>query len=420
MKNVPAFYDEEFISSINDYIIKIDFQLSKIIQPTGAKINIITTWPEMIKELNKHKDFGKYISRSQKLAPKVLDMPNINGKSEKEKFDIVINTVKSNFNWNKYRGKHASKTPDALIKDKVGSCADINLFAVGLLKAVGIDANPVIISTRENGSIKYDYPFSHFFNYVIIAAQIDGATLLSDATEILAANNRIPVRCFNDRGLFVVDGKVNWVALSFTLPSVTHDKYNFNISVDSLKIDVEKTGTEYEALRFRNNYSDNKNEIRKKLSGNGYNIPEESITVFNHIDADKPYILNYTVERKAEVINDKIYIAPFMDEIYADNPLKQNTRTYPIDMIYPFKKIFQSVIPIPEGYKAEFVPLSSKINTSLFELEYSSKVEDNKVVINFSWYFTKPIYAANEYSRIKAYFNEIVRKGHEKVVLSKI
>ena len=44
MKNIPAFGDEEFITSINDYVIKLDFQLSKIHTLDGRNIDIITTW----------------------------------------------------------------------------------------------------------------------------------------------------------------------------------------------------------------------------------------------------------------------------------------------------------------------------------------------------------------------------------------
>ena len=72
MKNVPAFNSEEFISSINDYIIKIDFQLSKIHTTSGVSIDVITTWEELSKELLTHQDFGKYINKSKRLASHLI------------------------------------------------------------------------------------------------------------------------------------------------------------------------------------------------------------------------------------------------------------------------------------------------------------------------------------------------------------
>lgn len=45
MKNLPAFKDEEFITTSDDYIIKLDFQLSKVTQITGISQNVMTTFP---------------------------------------------------------------------------------------------------------------------------------------------------------------------------------------------------------------------------------------------------------------------------------------------------------------------------------------------------------------------------------------
>ncbi|HET7733354.1 MAG TPA: DUF3857 domain-containing protein, partial [Paludibacter sp.] len=129
MTDLPAFTDEEYISSINDYIIKIDFQLSKVIQVNGTVQNIQTTWPEMIKDMIKSDDFGQYALKCEKLAPKILDVTGLSAKPMREKFDSILNYVKTNYKWNGISGKYASKTPKELLKDKFGNAADINLFA---------------------------------------------------------------------------------------------------------------------------------------------------------------------------------------------------------------------------------------------------------------------------------------------------
>ena len=45
MKNLPAFRDEEFITSENDYIISANFQISKINHLSGGSKAIMSTWP---------------------------------------------------------------------------------------------------------------------------------------------------------------------------------------------------------------------------------------------------------------------------------------------------------------------------------------------------------------------------------------
>lgn len=420
MRNVPAFKDEEFITSINDHILKIDFQLSKIIQTTGAKTSIMTTWPEMIKELNNHPEFGRFITRCEKLAPKILNMNELVGKTDREKFDYVISFVKSNFNWNKIYGKYTHKKPEVLVKDKFGNVAEINLLTIGLLRAAGIKADPVLISTRNNGSVKPNYPFLHFFNYVVIVSNINGNNLLSDATENMLPNDRMPIRCINDVGLLVAPGEVKWVGLGFNMPSELQRNMTFNFVDEKVTVNIEKNATEYEAYILRNNLGNKKEEIAKTLNGDGFEVIESSIQVKNYLETDKPYIINYALEGRAEIINDKIYIDPFLNHVISENPMKYNSRTYPIDMVYPEKNIFTVEINIPEGYKAEYIPVKAKSNTNIFEMDYDATVQDNKVIINFSYGFKKAIYPATDYMRLKAFFNDIVRKGHDKIVLSKI
>jgi hypothetical protein len=164
MKNIPAFNDEEYITSINDYQIKIGFQLSKVISIAGITTKVISTWPDLVKDLMKDASVSKFAKRSEKLAEKLYSPDSLKNKSQQAKFDFILNYVKANYNWNKMNGKYASKSTSDLLKDKVGNDADLNLFTIGLLNAAGIEAYPLIISTRENGKVPLEYPYLKFFN----------------------------------------------------------------------------------------------------------------------------------------------------------------------------------------------------------------------------------------------------------------
>jgi transglutaminase-like putative cysteine protease len=419
MKDLPSFKDEEFITSINDYIIKLDFQLSKIINDDASYIDIKTSWPDLIKDLTKHDSFGKYIKKSEKLAGKILDEDALSSMSPMEKFDFILNYVKGNFNWNEIYGKYATKSPNDFVKDNYGSCADINLFTIGLLRSCGIVATPVLISTRPHGKIKYDYPYSHFFNYVIIFAYIDGKTILSDATEILIANDRIPSRCINEKGLIINNDKVAWINLKSNSVTKSHKNFNINLSDNEMLTDIKIKANEYQAFNYRNYYGKNKEKIIEKITLDGYQVIDSSIVIKNQLNIKEPYILEYQTKNELEKINNKIYISPFLNETITDNPLKQNKRTYPIDIVYQKRYIFNSTINIPEGYKIDFISDDYKFNNDLIEFNYVSIVENEKINISFNYFFKKSVYSVKDYSRIKFYFKEIVKKGNDKVVLIK-
>jgi hypothetical protein len=141
--------------------------------------------------------------------------------------------------------------------------------------------------------------------------------------------------------------------------------------------------------------------------------------VKNQTDIKLPYILRFSINDKPEKVNNKIYISPFLHEIISDSPLKQPTRSYPIDMIYPIQVCAFSEINIPDGYKVDFLPANDKINNDQFEFDYITAENDKKISVSMIYFFKEPVYDASEYTKIKYYFNEIVNKGSEKIVFVK-
>jgi hypothetical protein len=419
IKDVPPFKDEEFIASSSDYIIKLDFQLSKIIYPGGTTKDIITTWPLLIKDLLEDDNFGKYIKKSQKMAAKVLNLESFVALTQMQKFDSIVNYVKRNYRWNQQNRLYASKAPAVLNKDKFGSSAELNLFTIGLLNAVGVPTKPVILSTRDHGLIKYNFPFVDSFNNVVILATVDSLSVLSDVTDELLTNDRLPVNCLNDKGLVIEKDNENWVNVQNRQVSVTRSTIAIK-STDSLyTANITLNSSEYDGLYLKRKFGDDKTTIKKHLIEEGYTVIDSSIIVKNMEDAKSPYALKYSVEGQVERINNKIYISPFLHEVLSDNPLKQKSRTYPIDMIYVSYKLYTSTIQVPEGYKCDFVPKNTRIKNDKFELEYKVSVFEDFVNITFYYYFKRPVYKADEYIDIKFYFDEVINKAAEKIVFQK-
>jgi hypothetical protein len=96
-----------------------------------------------------------------------------------------------------------------------------------------------------------------------------------------------------------------------------------DITDNNATVDLLKMGTEYDALFFRNNYTDKIDHVKQMISANIYSLEDSSIQIQNYLDKTKPYKLRYNFTAKPEVVNDKIYIAPLLQESITDNPLKQ-------------------------------------------------------------------------------------------------
>jgi hypothetical protein len=417
LKKIPAFTDEEFIPSREDNIIKIDFQLSAMYSLNGVKMKIMTTWPELVNDYLKHSDFGKYVKKSANGSLKALNPDSLTGKTQLQLFNYIVDYAKNNFKWNGESRQFANKSPSDLLKDKIGNSAEINLWLVGAFQEAGLEAYPLILSTRKHGKVLSDYPFSNAFNYVIAYAVADGKSVLADATDPYCPNGRISIQCMNDKGLLVDKKNMKW--LSLQSPSIS--VLNTSIKIDSVGKSqyaaVVINASDYEALSYRNKYADDPVPVLADLSKKMYQVDDASLKFRNPLERSRPYSYMYRLINKSEIISNKIYIKPFLNEVFTENPLKQKTRTYPVDMTYPVKRTYQSEIVIPEGYKVEFLPGKSSQSDELFELDYTASQNGNSINVSLTYTFKKTVYPPEEYTRVKAMFDKIVKKGSEKIVL---
>lgn len=421
LENIPAFKDEAYMTSIKDYLIKMDFQLAKINRPTGASTDIISTWEELNRSLNKHFNFGKYIKKSTKFAEKILDeeldLANLDDENKAKK---IIDYVKKAYSWSGYNAKYASKTPKELSNQKTGNAADINLFLIALLQTARIDVEPVILSTRGHGKIDMKYPFSHFFNYVIPMVKIDGHIFFTDGTNPFLAYNRIPPRCINEKGLIVNDQEIKWANLSTNIKSVDNRSIELNIDANTLLAHAKVTNhsTEFEALNYKKKYNDDTSKIKNQLLENGFEKVSK-IRTLNFKTSHTPYIVAYEGKTKIESIDSKLIISPFLNFPIKENRLTQKNRSFPVDFTYPNSETFKSIIYIPENYQVADLPPRFEMKNGLADIMLTYSIKENIVTVEGEYYFKKSIYQPNEYARIKSYLNAIVQKFNAQLVLVK-
>ncbi len=419
-KDIPAFRDEEFITSENDYMIRLNFQISTYHHPRGGKNEIMSTWPAICDELLKHDDFGKYIKASEKLAQKKL--PELNdGKSGEDLLKDIVKYVKMNYNWNSHSTKYASLKASDFEKQKIGNSADINLFLIGMLKAAGFNTTPVILSTRNHGAVNKDYPFIQFLNYVIAQVDLDGKTYLIDATESAHYFDELPQRCIHVNGLVVKPKSEEWIFTEQKTPALTEKKFDikFNDKTDSLKINAEITAYAHDAYNYRSVYRKDKENLVKLLQSQDIETIGE-IETENYLETDKPFIFSYYSEPAAERTNDKLFIEPFPKQSRKENIFKQSSRTLPIDLILFHEGKYESTIEIPEGYEVEFLPEKKEIDNKFMAITYSIDQVDNKILVKAAYQFKQNLYSARDYQPLKITYDFIINKFNEIIILRPI
>ena len=63
-----------------------------------------------------------------------------------------------------------------------GNSATVNFALISLLRYMGLEAWPLLISTRSNGPIFKDFPLVYQFNHAICHVKVNGKEYILDAT----------------------------------------------------------------------------------------------------------------------------------------------------------------------------------------------------------------------------------------------
>jgi hypothetical protein len=421
MREIPAFKDEEFISSEKDYMMSLNFQLSRFHNPNGGQRDIMSTWPALCNDFLKDENFGKYIKAVENEAKKLLPSLFLDGKTQKEKIKLIADYVRFNYNWNGNSDKFAWKKVSNTIKEKTGNAAELNLLLLGLLNKAGIEAKPVLLSTREHGVVDVSYPFQQFLNYVIVQVKADEDSLFLDATESLLPYNELPERCLNVSGLLVEKNSDQWLDIKQDNLALTEKHFDIKYNEDAslLEAKVTYTASAYDAYQYRRLYYGDEQNLKDFFARQEVNIKGD-MDILSYNIPEMPFIFSFETQAPLDNVAGKLFISPFLNHAPHDNLFKQKTRSLPIDMIYRHAGTYVSKIEIPEGYRVDLLPKEVDYNGKTMLIQYSAEQNGNSIEVTAKYEFKESFFDAKNYMILNSTYNELIRIFNEMIFLSKI
>jgi hypothetical protein len=422
--NVPALIEEAYINDINNYYGKIENELQIIRFPDEKPKPIASTWDDVAKSVYNEKDFGAELDKYQYF---INDLKLLIGKldAKQEIARAVFEFVKNRMAWNGKYGYYTKKGVELAYKEKTGNVAEINFILTAMLRMSGLDANPVLISTKDNGIALF--PNRSKLNYVITAVVIDGKRVLLDATDKFCNMKNLPIRDLNSKGR-VINKTGNCVEVDL-IPNYTSATVNtLFVDIDSKGVisgKVRKQYLDYNALQFRNYYSGIAKEIcieniEKKYTGleiGDYELENDKLI-------DKPVIESYTIKNQnvVEIIGDKMFFSPMLYLAITKNPFKQEERKYPVDFPFPLKDKYVISINIPESYEVATLPKNSSMTIEEKQVSFSYQISKNErlVTLVFNYDINYATISAEYYNSLKELFKMMIEKQNEKIVLKRI
>ena len=270
-------------------------------------------------------------------------------------------------------------------------------------------------------------PTTEGFNYVIAALEFPEGMVYLDATNPYGTANILPEYAINWRGRIIrAGGTSDWVSLTPQTKSKEIALMSVEVNEDlSISGKIRKQLTEYMALGYRDSYYTVKNEgvVKDFEEGKG-DIEITNFTVKNKESLNKPisYTYDYTLNNEVEEIGDKLYISPLLFLAPDDNLFKQDSRTYPIDFIYPVYSKYSVTVKIPEGYAVESLPENAKVqlNGTDGEFSYIIKSRGNTLQVMVTTDLNKTLILPADYDQFKQFFQLSFEKQVDKIVLKKV
>lgn len=422
LKNVPAFKEEPYMTSETDYISRVNFALSHVKWPNQPVQEIMGSWMKLNENLLESESFGRAVTGNGFLKKQVEEITA--GITEPlKKVTAIHDYVRKNIEWDGTKDYYADPLKKVFEKKK-GTAADINLTLASMLEKAGIDVDMVLLSTRDHGFVRQQYPIAGQFNYVVCLAFVDGKPIYLDATEKYLPVNVLPERCLNGEGLAISKKRHGWVILQTKTKSRTAVSADLVLKEDgALQGKLNFTRDGYDALRMRKDYVSKGEEsyLKDVTKSRAWQIEKSEFKDVNDLTLTPKEIHELSIQEHATVAGDVIYINPFVIAQLEANPFKIEKREYPVDFGSAIEKVYMCKLTLPEGYAVDEMPQSKLMMLPGNAAKYAFNVTQNgnSIVVTSSMQINKNLFTQEEYPNLREFYTQVVAKQAEQIVLKK-
>ena len=423
MVDVPAFKMEPFIAHYRNYTSQVTFDIASIQPPGRAAILFMTNWDALRNRYNSTAFFDDNLRASGFLKKTARDL--VEGMvNPDEKVKAIYNFVKTKLEWTGRNTMFTTDEPKRILEASKGSSGDINLILLSMLRYAGLPADPVLISTVENGFVRQEVPNSSQFNSVLVWSDYKARKILLDATDKHLSMDYLPQSCLNGSGYVAAENNFRWVELT-GVPKTRH--------IISLDLQAEGNGdlngsmsfskTGYEARNTREKISKHgKNEYFKEtFKGKALVIKDSVIENIDKINEALKERYSMTLSDYAQVSGDVMYIEPMIFAKTISNPFISETRTYPVDFEFPRETLFSLKLRIPEGFVVDELPQSklAVLPDNAGKFVYSVSQTEGAVTITNQLSINKALFSQDEYPVLREFYNIVAAKHNEQIVLKR-
>ncbi|RAJ05326.1 uncharacterized protein DUF3857 [Chitinophaga skermanii] len=424
MKDVPMLKEEMYTTTTKNHISKISFQLSATRYPNQPYRPVLSTWASFSENMLKREMYGAELEKGNGFLDETVEQVTAGAKTPLEKAMKIHAYVRDNFVCSDRGYLFKQHTFRETFKSKKGSSTEINLLLVAMLRAAKIEANPVLLSTRSHGKTYEVYPLMEKFNCTVVEVIANDQIYYIDGSYPYLGFNKLNPEVYNGHAR-VMNKEADPV--SFDPDSLRLQKLTSVILIPAedgsgMVGSIQQVPSYPESYRYRELIK----EKGEDFLANDLVSAKGGTEVSNvRVDRLKTYeeslMLSFDVKWKQDKNAPVLYFNPMLFEANESNPFKSLDRFYPVEMNGTIDNTYSLTFTVPAGYEVEEMPTSSMIrledNAGVFQYFVA---EDNGVIqLRSRIKLNKANFAKEDYVTLRAFFDEIVKKQAEQLVLKK-
>ncbi len=395
-RDLMAMPKDDYVYCAEDWRAGVTAELKQFRLRGTMQMDYAKTWEQIDQMILDDEDLGKQLGDHSPLRD-VLKEKKIEEIADKnERAVAVYQLVMSKVKWDGTYKMRPEKTSETLSKG-IGSNADINMLLIQSLNDVGLNAVPVVLRTRDQGQLPFNFPSLQKLTSFVVGIVTDaGRNVYIDASSKNGYLNVLPENLLVERARLVMKNKRSmWVNLQQVTKSQKSILIDAVLTPDGVL--KGKQTIRYEGLAAQ------KYRQEKGIDDFGLEATETS---------------DFTLQ--GQVADGAISICPFPSPMKV-SPFKAESRKMPVEFASTGKNRVVINIALPEGYALQGEPRNTTIVSTDKGLEgrYQTSTGNDKVMLSCQFSINKLTHSEKSYGDLKQIFDLFSQYNTEPLVFKK-
>ena len=386
-RNLTGMPKDDYIWCVNDYCAGITAELKQYRLRSMGQMDYAKSWEQVDEMILSSDDLGTHLNDHSPLAAELQEAGTGQIANLRERVAAVAKMVMNKVKWNGKYAMSPSPTSETLKKGE-GTNADINLLLIQSLNDAGLTAAPVMLRTRDQGQLPYNFPsISKLSTFIVGIILPSGGNVYLDGSCTIPG--MLPDVLLVEKARLVQNGnKSQWVNLQKTSKLENTTMIAASLSADGILTGKQTT------------------RIKTSMGGEGTTV-ETDFT------------------KKGEASDGQISICPFPDKliegIFNPEPFTAETRKMPVEFPRMANNRIVINIALPEGYALESEPRNTTFTTPDKSIEgrFHTTRSEGGIQISFQFSNNKSSYPVKNYEELRQIFDLLSKYTSEQLTIRK-